>query len=179
MVLHRVFRARGLSLPLAYIKHQRARTTSKDPRTMRGCKGHLTTPNAHVVQVFVIRQSSGSGEAWESQLSKHQLRGWRAVPVAGLQDNGCNKRSVVFPDTGITFETPPSVANGATPSTSKDHNSLSRAEACRWCTADPHRQEEPTQSRLSGREMSGHSPWSAGNSPLENTILLWSDCPTL
>ena len=37
-----------------------------------------------------------------SELSEHQIRGWRAVSAAGFHGQGSHKRNVIFTDTGIT-----------------------------------------------------------------------------
>ena len=38
---------------------------------------------------------------WENGLSEHQIRGWIAISVAGLQGLGSQKRQVFFTVTGI------------------------------------------------------------------------------
>ena len=49
------------------------------------------------------KHSSGEQETWDSQFTKHQLRGWIAVPAAVLQVNGSRETSVLFTDTGSNF----------------------------------------------------------------------------
>ena len=41
------------------------------------------------------KHSSGEEGMWANQLSKHQIRGWRAVSAAGLQGNIWHTRSAV------------------------------------------------------------------------------------
>ena len=51
--------------------------------------------------VSVKKHSSGEDSFWTDKLSKHQIRGWRALSAPGSQDKGSHKRSFYFTDTGI------------------------------------------------------------------------------
>ena len=40
------------------------------------------------------KHSSREAGVWEAELSEHQIRGWRAASVSGLQDKGSPNKSV-------------------------------------------------------------------------------------
>ena len=70
--------------------------TSKIPSSVlaRGHTGVFYTP--------------GEEDTWKDRLSKHQIRGWRAVSAEELQGEGSHKRSVFFTDTRIFRDVMPS-----------------------------------------------------------------------
>ena len=45
--------------------------------------------------------SSGEEEVCESQHSKHQIGGWRAVSSTGMQGKGCHKRNDFISETPV------------------------------------------------------------------------------
>ena len=86
-----IYRERDISLSL-YIY------TYTGPQLLQLLQACASTADTGVCEKNYF---SGEEDPWESQLQKHQIRGWRAVYVMVLQGKGSRKRSV-FSQTPIS-----------------------------------------------------------------------------
>ena len=65
-----------------------------DPRQLLQLAGICNQLRDMRFGVCERNHSSGYKDAWEDRLAKRSTRGWRAVSVAGLQDQGLRKRII-------------------------------------------------------------------------------------